>query len=198
MNQEPPTPERPAEGMLPEDKEVLSEDDPRIYVASLSDYNAGRLHGAWINANQEPEELQEAITAMLAKSKEPIAEEWAIHDYEGFGPLRLSEYEAIEHISQIAQGIAEHGLAFAHWADYLGSSQWEYLDRFEDGFMGRWDSTTEFAESLLDDMGFYIDALVDEQWQPYVHFDIDAFARDLSYDFHVAEDDQGVYVFDNR
>src|SRR5260370_29884745 len=98
MNQEPPTPERPEDGTLPEEKEARSEDDPRIYVAALSDYNAGRLHGAWINANQEPEELQAAITAMLAKAKEPIAEEWAIHDYEGFEPLRLSEYESIEHV----------------------------------------------------------------------------------------------------
>jgi antirestriction protein len=199
MNQEPPTPERPEDGTLPEEKEVLSEDDPRIYVASLSDYNAGRLHGAWINANQEPEELQAAITAMLAKSKEPIAEEWAIHDYEGFEPLRLSEYEPIEHVSRIARGIVEHRRAFAHWADYLGSGLWDdSLDNFEDNFIGQWDSTTEFAESFLEDLGVDIDSLVDEQWEPYVSFDVEAFARDLSYDFHIAEDDQGVYVFDNR
>jgi antirestriction protein len=194
MNQ-PPTPERPDEGAL-EDKETLSEDDPRIYVASLADYNAGRLHGAWINANQEPEELREAITEMLAKSKEPIAEEWAIHDYEGFGPLRLSEYESIEHVAQLGQGIAEHGLAFAHWADYLGSSQWGYLDNFEDNLLGHWTSTTEFAEWLLDDMGVDIESLVDERFQAYVTFDVDAFARDLSFDFYISEDGEGVYVFE--
>ena len=31
-----------------EEHEVLREDGPRIYVASLSDYNAGILHGDWI------------------------------------------------------------------------------------------------------------------------------------------------------
>ena len=31
-----------------EEHEVLREDGPRIYVASLSDYNAGILHGEWV------------------------------------------------------------------------------------------------------------------------------------------------------
>ena len=39
---------------------------------------------------------------MLARSPMPGAEEWAIHDYEGFGPLRLGEYEDLGTISQIA------------------------------------------------------------------------------------------------
>lgn len=194
MNQ-PPTSERPDEG-TPERREDQQVDEPRIYVASLSDYNAGRLHGAWISANQDTEEIEEAIQAMLAKSNEPVAEEWAIHDYDGFGPVGLGEYESIEHVATLARGIAEHGPAFAHWADYLGSSQWEYLANFEDNFVCECGSTTEFAESMLESMGIDIDSMVDEQLQPYVSFDVDAFARDLSYDFHIAEDDDGVYVFD--
>ena len=195
MNQ-PPIPERPEDG-APETQEDLDSDDPRIYVASLSDYNAGRLHGAWVNANQDAEDLHEAIGAMLKRSLEPIAEEWAIHDYEGFGPLRLDEYESIEHVSQLAQGIAEHGMAFAHWADYLGSSQWEDLDRFDDNYLGHWSSAVEFAESFLEDTGVDVDLLVDEHLQPYVTFDLDAFARDLGYDFYIGEGDDGVYVFEN-
>lgn len=192
---EPPIEERP-EAATQERNEALESDDARIYVASLSDYNAGRLHGAWINANQVAEDVHEAITAMLARSKEPIAEEWAIHDYEGFGPLHLGEYESIEHVATIARGIAEHGAAFAHWADYLGSSQWEHLDNFEDNFVCECSSALEFAESMLENMGIDIDSLVDEQLQPYISFDIDAFARDLSFDFHIAEDNSGAYVFD--
>jgi len=52
----------------------------RIYVASLSDYNAGRLHGAWIDATQDADEIEAEVQEMLAASPEPIAEEWAIHD----------------------------------------------------------------------------------------------------------------------
>ena len=45
-------------------------------------------------------------------SPEPLAEEWAIHDYEGFGSLRLSESESFQTVSAIAAGIAKHGGAF--------------------------------------------------------------------------------------
>ena len=75
--------------------EVEPRDRLRIYVASLSDYNAGRLHGAWIDAAQEPEQIEAEIAWMLKQSPEPIAEEWAIHDHEGFGGVRLSEYEQV-------------------------------------------------------------------------------------------------------
>ena len=34
---------------------------PRIYVASLSDYNAGRLHGVWIDAAEELDEIWSQI-----------------------------------------------------------------------------------------------------------------------------------------
>ena len=40
------------------------------------------------------------------------AEEWAIHDHEGFGSLQIGEYTGIERISRLAKGIEEHGTAF--------------------------------------------------------------------------------------
>lgn len=178
-------------------KEHEQEERPRIYVASLSDYNAGRLHGTWVDADQDTEAVESAITAMLADSPEPRAEEWAIHDYEHFGPLNLSEYESIEHVAAIARGMHEHGMAFAHWADYLGSSELQRLEVFDDHYRGSYGSLTEFAEELLDDSGIDIDSLGPEHLSPYISFDVDAFARDLSYDFHIADDEEGVHVFEH-
>jgi antirestriction protein len=86
---------------------------PRIYVADLAAYNTGTLRGEWIDAAQSPEEIHEEIQAMLAGSPEPVAEEWAIHDYEGFGDLKLSEYESIADVSRLAQLIEEYGEVFA-------------------------------------------------------------------------------------
>jgi antirestriction protein len=57
---------------------------PRIYVACLSAYNNGYLHGWWIDADQEPDALLSDIEEMLADSPMDDAEEWAIHDYENF------------------------------------------------------------------------------------------------------------------
>src|SRR5260370_37719316 len=76
--------------------------EPRIYAASLGDYNAGRLHGAWLNAAVDIDELSAGVHAMLAASPTPRAEEWAIHDYEGFGPVRLGEYEDLTTVAHLA------------------------------------------------------------------------------------------------
>jgi antirestriction protein len=171
---------------------------PRIYVASLSDYNAGRLHGAFIDAAQEADEIYAEIQIMVAKSPQPGAEEWAIHDYDGFHGLQLSEYESIEHVARIAQGIVEHGPAFAAWASQIGPSRWdEGLDQFSDCYRGEWDSLTAYAEELLDDIG--ADAALDGlgDWlRPYVRVDAEALARDLASDLSVAPSPAGgVYVF---
>ena len=37
---------------------------PRIYVASLSDYNAGRLHGVWLEAT-DLDSVRVGVAAML-------------------------------------------------------------------------------------------------------------------------------------
>ena len=93
-------------------------DPPRIYVACLAAYNNGRLHGDWLDADQEPETLDEAVHEMLRRSPEPDAEEWAIHDHEGFTPYQLHEYERLADVSEIAQGIVEHGPVFAALLDH--------------------------------------------------------------------------------
>jgi antirestriction protein len=173
---------------------------PRIYVASLSDYNAGRFHGEWVDATIDSEELAGLVQAMLKTSPEPGAEEWAIHDYEGFGPLRLEEYESLETVSAVALGIAEHGPAFAHWAALIGTNDQDALARFEDSYLGHWDSLTAYAEELLDDIGVYrqIEEALPDHLQPYVTVDVEGMARDMEFGGQIttSEGDDGVYIFD--
>lgn len=172
---------------------------PRIYAASLSDYNNGRLHGRWIDADQEPDAIWDEIGEMLAGSKCGPAEEHAIHDYEGFGAYRVGEYDSIEDVSRIGRGISAHGLAFAALAAHLDPAEWYKLDEFDDHYRGQWASRAEYAEQLLDDIGIDLENLGPEMLQPYISVDLDAFARDLAYDLIVAEaEDGGVYVFDRE
>jgi len=171
---------------------------PRVYVASLSDYNAGRLHGDWLEAAQEPEELQDQVAAMLARSSEPVAEEWAIHDYEGFGPVRLGEYESLELVSRLGLGIAAHGEAFAALA-YVVDNEPEHLAGFEAVYVGQWESLEAYAEDVLDDMGATAELVHIPEWlQPYVALDVAGFARDLEMSGDVltaSANDGGVFVF---
>ena len=58
--------------------------NPEIYVADLAAYNAGKLRGEWIDANQDVDNIRAEIEKMLSSSPELFAEEYAIHDYEQF------------------------------------------------------------------------------------------------------------------
>ena len=75
---------------------------PRIYVACLAAYNNGRLHGRWIDAAQEADDIQTDVQAMLAESPQPGAEEWAIHDSDGFGPITIHEHESFADVAALA------------------------------------------------------------------------------------------------
>lgn len=197
---------------LPEDAgEVEPRAGPQIYVASLTDYNNGILHGTWLEAAVEPDELQAGITAMLKESPttrrygEP-AEEWAIHDHEGFGPLRIGEYHSPEWITKAANGITEHGMAFAAWLanghgnlEELEDSE-RFEEQFEEQFLGHWDSAVDYAGQLLDDFGLEeaIDRAVPEGLRSYVRIDSESFAHDLELggDITVIDDPEGgVWVF---
>jgi antirestriction protein len=167
-------------------------------VASLADYNAGRLHGMWIRADQAPDEIIAEIMIMLDRSPDPGAEEWAIHDYEGFGPLRLSEHEDIDLIARLGRGIAEHGSAFAHWAAHVGVANRNHLERFEEAYLGRWDSIEEFAEQIFSGLETGIKAIGLAALLPYIEFDLQSLGRDLGLELYVAEDEDGVHLFDRR
>jgi antirestriction protein len=168
-------------------------------VASLADYNAGILHGQWIDAASDLEDLQAVVNDMLATSPTTTrAEEYAIHDHEGFGHYRVGEYEPIEKVHRIARGIAEHGLAFAAWS--ANAEVDDDLDRFEDVFLGSYESATDYAEQLLEDFGLHriIEQHVPDGLQAYVRVDAEALGRDLVLggDITVEEHDAGVWIFE--
>lgn len=153
---------------------------PRIYVASLSDYNNGILHGAWIEAAQDAEDIKAAVDEMLRSSSSPGAEEWAIHDYEGFGALQLSEYDSFESVARVAEGIAKHGPAFAAWASLVGIDS-DRLDDFADCYVGEWQNGAAWVEESLEDLDV-LDPALDQlpaHMRPYLHFDYEGYFKDL-------------------
>ena len=97
-------------------------DTPRIYVACLAAYNNGKLHGGWIDLDGKSEaDVLSEIQDILADSPEPNAEEWAIHDHEGFEGYPVNEFDDIGELCEIAEGIDEHGEAYAIYLSNLGS-----------------------------------------------------------------------------
>lgn len=180
---------------------------PQIWVGSLSDYNNGILHGEWIDAAREDGEVWADVEAMLARSPtmattgEP-AEEWGIFDYEDFGPARVYQHDDLAAVGQLARGIAEHGLAFAAWADVMEGNE-EAAEQFEEAYLGHYDTLQAYVEQLVDDLGYdeLLDRAVSEQLRPYVQIDVEGLARDiqLAGDVHaVPAEKGGVWLFDGR
>ena len=166
-------------------------DTPKIYVRCLASYNAGHLHGKWIDATDHDcimEEIQEVL-----ESSPDRGEEWAIHDHEGFHGLELSEYESIDRVAELGQLIAEHGAAFAAYANHVGVD-FATEESFQDNFCGEHDSERAYAEELFDELYLHE---VPEHVQNYI--DYDAFARDLFMGDCFSVDKPGaVFVFHNN
>ena len=138
--------------------------DIRIYVADLSAYNGGRLHGVWIDATQDLEDIWEQVQAMLKASPEPDAEEWAIHDYEGFSGVYISEHEGFESVHEKALFIQEHGDIASELLNHFGSHLEDAEKAIEENYAGEYKSLADFAEELTEETGdipthlaFYID-----------------------------------------
>jgi antirestriction protein len=157
---------------------------PRIYVASLTDYNNGILHGCWIDADQDAGTIQDEINDMLAESPttakypDQVAEEWAIHDYEGFP--HLHEYETIETVAALGQALEEHGDAMRAFLSIYEGDPKDAAEQFERRYCGEYDSHREFVWGFLDDTGMW--DTIPEWAQPY--FDEDAYWNgELRFDF---------------
>ena len=184
----------------PEHSENAAIRAPAIWVGSLADYNAGRLHGRWLEVTGDQIELERQVTDILRTSPTPGVEEWAVFDYEGFAPLHLDEHESLTAISRLGRGITEHGPAFAHYAALVGTTDPDVLEHFEDAYLGHYESPVEYAEGLLEDLGYpeQFERSLPESMAPYVHLDIEGFARDLQLSGSIAtsEDSAGVHIFD--
>ena len=135
----------------------------RIYVACLAAYNNGSLHGTWIDASLGEDSIRDAVNTMLKASPEEGAEEWAIHDYEGFEGVQISEYESFESVCESAEFIDEHGRLGAQLLAHCHTLE-EAKTALEDHYCGEYESVSDYAEQLIDEtttipdnLRFYID-----------------------------------------
>lgn len=155
---------------------------PSIYVACLSAYNNGYLHGAWIDASQEPDTINAEIVAMLKRSPMPDAEEYAIHDYEGFGNMRLSEYEGIAEVCRKAAFIIEHGDLGAAILEHFSGDMDEAEDALNERYYGQYISLADYMQELTEQC-----QTIPENLRYYIDWDSMARDAELSGDLFTIE-----------
>jgi len=131
---------------------------PAIYVADLAAYNSAILFGKWISLEgKDSDEVNEEINAMLAEGTTLYSEkhtlngpheEFAIHDYEGFGPIKVSEYDSI---SDLVDHVERMGDDPDKYFAYLSAVGEDYGDGYDaDEAMGPYDSQEDYAWEYLD------------------------------------------------
>ncbi len=176
-------------------------DSPRIWVGSLAAYNDGVLHGKWIAADREADEVWEDVNEVLRTSPVP-AEEYFIADYENFAGLRLWEYEPIERVAQIGRLLVAYGDAFAAWLQYEGSDALGRAEEFTDAYVGEFSDREELQDHF--EMLYGIEEMMDELHRKvssslsvYVEFDTEAFINDLECngDIYIVERNGVMQVF---
>lgn len=143
---------------------IKGSENPCIYVACLAAYNNGYLHGVWIDAAQEAWTIYDAVRVMLSASPIEGAEEWAIHDYEGFGGVRIEEYASFDRVSELAAFLAEHGGIGAALLDYYGGDLAEAREALEDRHLGEYASLADYMQDMTEEstaipnsLRYYID-----------------------------------------
>ncbi len=137
----------------------------KIYVADLAAYNNGYLHGVWIDVTEDIDTIWEEINKMLKAS--PVAdetEEYAIHDFEGFGSYSVSEYSGIEELHEVACFIEEYPEIGSEFLAHLGDDLEEARKAIEENYSGCYSSLADFAQELTEStsevpthLEFYID-----------------------------------------
>ncbi|HEY0939247.1 MAG TPA: antirestriction protein ArdA [Steroidobacter sp.] len=165
----------------------------KIYVACLAAYNAGHLHGVWIDAGADLEDIQAQVNAMLKASPVAGAEEYAIHDHEGFDGYSVGEYEGIEALHDIALFIEEHpefgGKLLDHFGDLDAARQ-----AAEEDYCGCHRSLADYAQELTEET-----TQIPESLRYYI--DYEAMARDMKLGgdvFTIEAGHQEVHIFWNR
>ena len=144
----------------------------QIYVADLAAYNNGKLHGVWIDATKSVDEIFDIINTLLENSPEEDAEEFAIHDYEGFEGLDISEYEGIQSAHDKAIFIEEHGALGGAVASHFGSNLDDAKRALEEGYIGAYRSIEDYAREITED-GHELPAYIEH------YIDYEAMGRDM-------------------
>lgn len=177
----------------------------RIYVACLAAYNNGWLHGKWIDCEgKDAEAIREETQLMLKESpvtKEygEIAEEWAIHDYEGFGSYKVKEWSSFDEIGAIARAVenSEHDLELITGVmDQRGCTAENAIEYIDDNYSGEFKDLISYAWDFLESVGDF--SAIPKHLQGY--FDIEAYARDfeLNGDIFTVDSANGIYVLWNH
>ena len=150
-------------------KHNIYSDSPAVYVGTYHKYNCGSLAGMWVDLSTfvDYAEFIDFCHALHCDEADP---ELMFQDYENF-PRQLYSESCFD--EDTFDTIIEY---FNHDQDavnaFLGCYRIDELDKFDDAYVGRFDSEADFARHIVDEF-YTLEGLLAN------YFDYDAFADDL-------------------
>jgi antirestriction protein len=177
--------------------------EPRVYVACLACYNAGKHHGEWFDADTG---LSDEVSAHFgADDSGRLAcggEELMVHDSEDFGPHTLGEVNVSE-AEEIGAAIRDADdkaipmlLAFGHLGSGVSIS--DARDYVDEHYRGAFSNLADWAEEMCSDIYD-----IDKALPSFIthHIDWEAVAEReliLGGDYFSIEHDGEYHVFESR
>ena len=150
--------------------------EPRAWVGCLAAYNAGTLHGAWLDCDDEYT-FGEGCKSILASSPVDDAEELWVMDHEGL-PMsgECNPQEALR-LGLVVDAVVNVGgwpfELIEHAIDHVGEDLKSITDYIEENYQGTYKDRSDFAYDFHESIGTEIP----EHLQYYI--DWDAMGRDM-------------------
>ena len=183
----------------------------RVYIASLSDYNNGRLEGKWfdlsdyLSASDLMNDIHDMLQDLTKKYKNvdgEVREEWSVHDYEGIPPTLASEYMGepdFEKLLEIRKVAEDRGIPVEVLVERAGDTGSDDYEALADSLVMVVDGSdeTDIVYELENQMG----ELGNDFWSNYIFIDdvtervmygedVDRFREDILYDNPDMEEDE--------
>ena len=155
-------------------------------MGTYAKYNDGSIDGKWIDISEYNtyEEFVDACRELHKDEKDP---EFMVQDFENF-PRKwyheggLPTEEEFNKINDYYMMDDTEQRAYEAYVNYTDDDD---IDNFHEAYEGQFSSASDFAYSLVDDLGW--DGIGSDNIDMY--FDYDAFGRDLMFDFHMGDED---------
>ncbi|QIG58827.1 ArdA-like antirestriction protein [Gordonia phage DatBoi] len=144
---------------------------PSIWIADLAAYNAGHLVGEWVelDADTEAEDVYAKIKDICARGDELLRklnewsgphEEFAIHDFEGFGPIKIGEYDPISAVLTHVERMGDEPDKYFAYVEHHGEG---YVDSYDEA------DVIDTGQTTMRDVAYEV---ADEYLEQVRHMDI--------------------------
>ncbi|MEV6717247.1 antirestriction protein ArdA [Lentzea sp. NPDC051208] len=171
---------------------------PQVYAVDVDSRERGIQYGLWIEAEQDAEGIAADVVAMLASSPTVNATRWEVSATQSFAGLDLDGLNDPKLIAQLGRGVREHGAAYAAWAGIAGIRDAEELAKFNDFFVGSYESPEAWAREVGSDLEWesHLDKVVQPDLRSYVTIDYAKFAREAMQQWDAVQGHDGrLHVF---